>query len=174
MPLEIRISNLNRARKIDRKAVRKAAVRVLRGFKKGDALIDITFVDNRRMKRMNKKYMKRDNPTDVLSFLLCGKPFSPAVRLIGDIYISSDMAHGNARRFGTSFRKELLLYVIHGVLHLVGLSDRTAAERARIRKLRGNARIMEAQGLSRPGDINIYHKAAEELEWVLRDGEDVE
>ena len=135
MPLEIRICSLNRARKIDRRAVRKAAARVLREFKKDDALIDITFVDNRRMKRMNKKYMKRDSPTDVLSFLLSCKPFSRGLRLVGDIYISSDMAHGNARRFGTSFRKELLRYAIHGVLHLVGLGDRTAAERAGIRKL---------------------------------------
>lgn len=130
MPLKIRIKNLNKKRKIDRIAVKAAALRVLRGFGKRDCVMDITFVDTRRIKALNKEYMKRKGPTDVLSFSLAGKP-AP----IGDIYISSDEAKYNAKRFDTCFRKEILLYAIHGVLHALGFGDKSAVEKKKIRRL---------------------------------------
>jgi len=130
MPLKIRIKNLNKKRKIDRIAVKAAVLRVLSGFRKSDCVIDITFVDTRRIKALNKKYMKRKGPTDVLSFSLAGKP-----ALIGDIYISSDEAKHNAKRFNTYFRKEILLYAIHGVLHALGFGDKSAGEKKKIRRL---------------------------------------
>ncbi len=129
MPLEIRIKNLDKRKKIDRIAVKEAVLGVLRGFGKRDCAIDITFVGTRRIKALNKKYMKRRGPTDVLSFSLGGK------RLIGDIYISSEAAKSNAKRFNTCFRKEILLYAIHGALHVLGLGDKTAGEKKKIRRL---------------------------------------
>jgi probable rRNA maturation factor len=111
--------------------MRRAARSVLGAYKKKNAVIDITFISDGKIKALNKKYMKKDRATDVLSFIL-GEERSG---LIGDIYISSDRASDNARRFGTSFRREAALYTIHGVLHLLGLGDRTAKEKNRIRKL---------------------------------------
>jgi len=135
MPLKIRISNLNKKRKIDARAPKKAALRVLRDFGKTKALIDITFVDNRKIKALNKKYMGRNRSTDVLSFLLEEGAARRKDRLIGDIYISSDTASENAGRFKTSFDKELFRYVIHGILHLVGFNDKTVKEKNKIKKL---------------------------------------
>ena len=136
MSLRIRISNLNKKRRIDPEALKKTALRVLRDFGKNEALIDITIAGNRKIKALNEKYMGRDVPTDVLSFLLEEGAIRPkARRLIGDIYISSDTAAQNAKRFRTSSRKELHRYVIHGILHLVGFGDKTVKEKNRIRKL---------------------------------------
>ena len=131
MPLEIRIKNLNKRKKIDRIAVKEAVLGVLRGFGKRDCVIDITFVGTSRIKALNKKYMKRKGPTDVLSFSLSGHRGG----IIGDIYISSEAAKSNAKRFNTCFRKEILLYAIHGALHVLGLGDKTAGEKKKIRRL---------------------------------------
>jgi probable rRNA maturation factor len=133
--LRIKINNLNKKRRINRKAVKKTASFVLRSFKKHSALVDITFVSNKKIKALNKKYMDRIGPTDVLSFLLEEKALPRRNSFIGDIYISSDMAHRNAKRFKTSFVREVLLYTIHGVLHLMGFGDKTVKEKKRIRKL---------------------------------------
>ena len=135
MPLRIKINNLNKKRRISQKAIKKTASLVLRSFKRHNALIDITFVSDRKIKILNKKYMARRGPTDVMTFLL-EEMWQPCRNsLIGDIYISSDTAYANARRFKTNFSKEILLYTIHGVLHLVGFGDRTVKEKNRIRKL---------------------------------------
>ncbi|MFH1594078.1 MAG: rRNA maturation RNase YbeY [Candidatus Omnitrophota bacterium] len=112
-----------------------AALNVLRKFKRHDAIIDITYVSNREIKALNSRYMHRRSATDVLSFLL--EAGSPCKRraLLGDIYISSDMAHENAGQFITSYSRELLLYTVHGVLHLLGFDDKTVAQKAKIRRL---------------------------------------
>lgn len=135
MPLKIRVNNLNRKRKINKKDVIKAVKLVFRQKKKSRALIDVTFVSDRKIKALNKKYMRRSVPTDVLSFSLEENASRRRKPLIGDVYISSDTAHKNARRFKTNFRQELLLYVVHGALHLVGFGDKTFKEKKKIRKL---------------------------------------
>lgn len=135
MPLSVRISNLNKKRKISRALVRKSASSVLASFGKKKALIDITFVSDTKIKALNKKYMGRRRATDVLSFVFGPSPLPEKGTLIGDIYISSDRAADNAKRFRTGFREEILLYTVHGVLHLLGLGDKTAKEKKRIRQL---------------------------------------
>ncbi|UCD55806.1 MAG: rRNA maturation RNase YbeY [Candidatus Omnitrophota bacterium] len=135
MPLKIEINNLNKKRRLNQKVIKKTALFVLRSFKKHNALIDITFVSDRKIKILNKKYMARSGSTDVLTFLLEEIPLPRRNLLIGDIYISSDRAYENAGRFKTNFSKEILLYTIHGILHLVGFEDRTVNGKNRIRKL---------------------------------------
>ena len=129
MALVIKINNLNKKRKIDKNAIKRIAAKVLKSFGKKSALVDITFVTNRKIKVLNKRYMKKDGATDVLSFVLEEK------KLVGDVYISSDMAKINAGKFSTSFKEEILLYTIHGTLHLVGFGDKTIKEKKKIRKL---------------------------------------
>ena len=142
MSLKIRINNLNRKRRINHKYVKRAATLVLRERRIKDALIDITFTGNRKIRKLNEKYMGKSGPTDVLAFPLEGgrglreKGGSRSRKtLVGDIYVSTDMAVINARRFGSGLQKELLLYVIHGILHLLGFGDKKAGEKRRIRKL---------------------------------------
>ena len=80
--------------------------------------------------KMNKRYKKRDSCTDVLAFPLDRAVHAHGRRVIvGEIVISLDQTHSNAKRFGNTFTEELLLYVIHGVLHILGYDDRAAADR---------------------------------------------
>jgi len=76
--------------------------------------IDISFVNKEEIRKLNKKFRKKDKPTDVLSFVYEGEG------LLGDVIIAPEMARGSAKRFGVTYKAELKRLVIHGVLHVLG------------------------------------------------------
>jgi len=74
--------------------------------------------------RLNRKYLKRQGATDVMAFSMReGKRLHAPGEALGDVVISVDRARAQAGRFGNTFRKELALYAVHGVLHLTGFKD---------------------------------------------------
>ncbi|HEY2363091.1 MAG TPA: rRNA maturation RNase YbeY [Candidatus Angelobacter sp.] len=76
---------------------------------KGD--VDILISSNKRLRELNRRFRRKDKPTDVLSF-----PRSSG----GDIAISAQIALENAKRYGHSLASELNILVLHGMLHLAG------------------------------------------------------
>ena len=78
------------------------------------AEVAILIVADRKMASLHQKFMNEAGPTDVITFQH------------GEIFISAEMARRNAKRFGNSLRRELELYVVHGLLHLHGFDDRDA------------------------------------------------
>lgn len=85
----------------------------LRAERVRDAMLSIAFVTNSAIARLNRTYLGHAGATDVISFAF-GDP------LVGDIYISPDVARRNARRYAIGVREELTRLVIHGVLHVTG------------------------------------------------------
>lgn len=85
--------------------------------------ISIAVVDDTTMHELNLRYLQHDFPTDVLSFVL----EQTSDELDGEIIVSADYAAREAPQYGWTLREELLLYVIHGALHLVGHDDTTSA-----------------------------------------------
>ena len=94
--------------------IRKIARKVIKGERLFGEL-SITFVDDKEIREMNRKYTKRDSVTDVLSF-----SFDDTPELLGDIYISLPQAE---RQKETDFLSELKLLTVHGILHLAGYDD---------------------------------------------------
>lgn len=80
--------------------------------------ISLCLVDDKTIKQLNRKYFGKAVPTDVISFDT------------GDVAVSTDTAVTNAGIFKTAPLDELLLYVAHGTLHVLGYEDKTARERA--------------------------------------------
>lgn len=83
--------------------------------------------DDRELQRLNRTFLGKDYPTDVLSF-----PSGDGVSL-GDIAISADRAREQAREFGHGVAEEIKILMLHGVLHLAGMdheTDRGAMARA--------------------------------------------
>jgi probable rRNA maturation factor len=76
---------------------------------KGD--VDILISSNKRLRDLNRRFRRKDKPTDVLSF---PRPSG------GDIAISAQIARDNAQRYGHSLASELKILVLHGILHLAG------------------------------------------------------
>ncbi|OGC10971.1 rRNA maturation RNase YbeY [candidate division WOR-1 bacterium RIFOXYA12_FULL_52_29] len=80
------------------------------GFK---GTIDVSVVDDRTIRGLNKKFRGLDKPTDVLSFQLDETGF------LGDVIISEETTRKNAKRYGVSYEAEFKRLVIHGVLHIL-------------------------------------------------------
>jgi probable rRNA maturation factor len=93
------------------------------------AEVSVAIVDDATMHALNRRYLDHDYPTDVLSFVLDRRPGE----LEGEVVVGADTARAAAPEFGLAENDELLLYVIHGTLHLVGYDDATDADRARMR-----------------------------------------
>ena len=92
------------------------------------AEISLAVVDDPTIHDLNRRFLDHDEPTDVLSFLLEEGP-----PLEGEIVVSADRAERSAKAYGWAAESELLLYVIHGALHLVGFDDTTDNKRAEMR-----------------------------------------
>ena len=85
--------------------------------------ITLIFTDNQYIQKINSEYRKKDNPTDVISFSYRYPPF-PDIGLeheiLGDIYLSLEMASQHARDYIVEFEDEVKRLLVHGVLHLIG------------------------------------------------------
>ncbi|MBI3331037.1 MAG: rRNA maturation RNase YbeY [Candidatus Omnitrophica bacterium] len=125
-----------------RRAIRRLGIRA-RGR------LAITFIERHRMRRLNRRFLRHDRPTDVLSFRYDGPSTRPDglardvaprdvpagrhEQIVGDILIAPAQARTYARRHGVPYAEELARYVVHGLLHWLGQEDRTAAERHTMR-----------------------------------------
>jgi probable rRNA maturation factor len=93
------------------------------GFIEGK--LEVSIVDDATIQALNREHLDHDWPTDVLSFPL--ETRHP--HLEAEIIVSHQTAEDRAAEFDQTKEQELLLYVIHGTLHLVGYDDQS--ERAR-------------------------------------------
>ncbi|OGX40717.1 MAG: rRNA maturation RNase YbeY [Omnitrophica WOR_2 bacterium RIFCSPLOWO2_12_FULL_50_9] len=112
---------------------------ILRYEKVRRAELGVVFVSSQKIKALNKKFLHRDYATDVLAFDLREGGISRDSKarrgeLMGDIVISADTAAYNAGIYRTSLEKEIILYVIHGILHLLGYDDHRPQDIQRMRK----------------------------------------
>lgn len=129
--LIVEVANEQQAHTVDAKRLMQAVRTVLAdaGIERGE--ISIAIVDDARMHALNRQYLQHDYPTDVLSFVL---EYDEAARsLDGEIIASADYAAREAPRYGWTADDELLLYVIHGCLHLVGHDDHRPEDQAAMR-----------------------------------------
>ncbi|MCX7732521.1 MAG: rRNA maturation RNase YbeY [candidate division WOR-3 bacterium] len=87
--------------------------------------INIIFVSNRKITELNRRFLGRNRPTDVLSFPLTQVRTGPGCGwVVGEIYISREQARLQAKAAGIRLHTELLQLVRHGLLHLAGFSHR--------------------------------------------------
>ncbi|HIA19691.1 MAG TPA: rRNA maturation RNase YbeY [Planctomycetes bacterium] len=108
-----------------------SAVRqVLQGEGVERAEISIAVVDDPTIHRLNVQYLDHDYPTDVLSF---ASPVQEGF-VGGELVVSVDRAAAEAGQYGWAAKDELLLYVIHGALHLTGYQDETDDQQAVMRR----------------------------------------
>jgi probable rRNA maturation factor len=93
-----------------------------------EATVSVAVVDNPTIHRLNRQFLEHDYPTDVLSFVL-----EPPPQLVGEIIASFDTACAEAAEAGWAAEDELLLYVVHGALHLAGHLDKDPDDAAEMR-----------------------------------------
>jgi probable rRNA maturation factor len=91
--------------------------------------VDVAVVDRRQIAALNRRYRRRAGRTDVLSFDL-SDPGQAGIS--AQIVVCGDVAAQRAAARGGSKQRELMLYVLHGLLHLVGYEDDTVHGAARM------------------------------------------
>jgi probable rRNA maturation factor len=106
--------------------------------------VHIVLVDDAEMQRLNREHLDHDWATDVISFNYADDPIATAadarwprgagLALDGELVISVETALRQAVQQGWSASAELLLYAVHGCLHLCGYDDRSDAERPLMRR----------------------------------------
>ncbi len=126
---------------LDFPALKAAAAAVLAGEGVTAGKVTLAFVDDPHIHRLNKQFLNHDEPTDVLTF-----PYSaPGAKTVeGEVVIGFQTAAEYAADRGHDTATELLLYVVHGCLHLCGYDDATPAGA-------GEMRVKERQYLTQLG-----------------------
>jgi probable rRNA maturation factor len=91
--------------------------------------ISVVFTDDDYLLEVNKQYLNHDYYTDVITF-----DYSAFPDVSGDIMISLDRVKDNAETLCVSFQEELNRVIYHGLLHLCGYKDKSAADEKLMRK----------------------------------------
>ncbi len=128
--IHVHVANRQRILRIDRKPLEAAVRQALQQAGRERAEVSLAVVDDAAIAELHGRYLGDPAPTDVLSFLLEDGP-GP---LEGEVIVSAETAVRHAAPYGWSPAEELLLYAVHGTLHLVGCLDATARQRAEMRK----------------------------------------
>ena len=105
------------------------------GFSAGD--LNYVFCDDEYLLQMNRQYLGHDYYTDIITF--DSREDALSKRLDGDIFISVDTVRANGEEYGEGFEREIMRVIAHGLLHLIGFDDHTAAQQKKMREAENTA-----------------------------------
>ena len=123
--VEITVSNRQRRWRVNTRLLARLAERVLELVHDNRSRLSIVLVDDAAIAKLNAQYHDTPGPTDILSFDYGDEE--------GELIISVEQAMTHARRYRSTPDRELVLYLVHGILHLHGHDDRTPPDRRRMR-----------------------------------------
>ncbi len=130
MALKINLINDQRCYKLPKKQLKSLCFFILKSQGIKSTEVNVLFTDNKRIKELNKKFRREDKATDVLSFYEeKNKDKVLSASYLGDLVISIETARMQARVYKQTIIREIRLYVIHGLLHLLGHRDYTKKEK---------------------------------------------
>lgn len=95
------------------------------------SFINCVFCSDEYLLQINKKHLKHNFLTDIITFDFSEKKD----QIEGDLYISVDRVKENAKKYGDTFKTETIRVVLHGLLHLIGYKDKSEKEKKRMRVL---------------------------------------
>ncbi len=114
-----------------------------------DVEFGVIFVDNNKIKELNRIYRNIDRETDVITFRLADyeEVIFNNVNILGDIYISLDKALSQSIEYNHSYLRELSFLLIHGFLHLLGYDHMNEEDEKVMFKLQEE--ILDGYGIKR-------------------------
>lgn len=104
--------------------IRSWIISAIKKEKRKPGTINFIFCTDKYLLTLNKKYLRHNTLTDIITF-----DFSEKNLISGDIYISINRIKENAVMFKTSFNDEINRVIIHGILHLCGYTDKTKSKK---------------------------------------------
>lgn len=115
-------------------AVTKWILDVAAKHKKQVGEISYIFCSDEKILEINKEYLQHDYYTDIITF-----DYSEGNVISGDLFISLDTVMSNSLEYKTNPNEELLRVIIHGVLHLCGINDKTEEDEKKMRQFEDDA-----------------------------------
>lgn len=129
MPVATEIRFSSRCVKLPKRTIERAVAQIASDYGWEDGEISIAIVDDAEIHQVNLEYLNHDYPTDVISF----DTTESESFLEGDLIASAQTAHRIATENQWPAPQELLLYIIHGMLHVIGLEDTTESQAKKMR-----------------------------------------
>ena len=117
-----RLTERNRKKELLKSIIRE------HGFKPGE--LNYIFMSDEELLKINMEYLNHSTYTDIITF----DNSESDKQIEGDIFISIDRVKDNADKFKTSFERELIRVMAHGVLHLAGYKDKKPEEAQAMRE----------------------------------------
>lgn len=112
----------------DKLKIKTWIAKIIELEKKKPGQINFVFTSDEELLKTNIEFLNHDTLTDIITFDYCeGKTIT------GDIIISIERVKENAETFKADFKEELKRVIIHGVLHLCGYKDKSAADELEMR-----------------------------------------
>jgi len=133
------LANRQSARKINVRRLREITMVLLAELAGPEAQLEINLVSPAQMAKVNQTFLQHEGPTDVITFDYREASTGAALKgeLHGELFICPAVAVLQAGEFDTDWRSELVRYVIHGVLHLLGYDDLEPAARRKMKRVEG-------------------------------------
>ena len=111
--------------------LKKITGSILKALRRSQAEVSIALVGDKEMRPLNAKYRKKNRTTDVLSFP-ADHPATARSILLGDVIISVEQARRQAKARNHSLKREMIILLIHGILHLLGYDHERSPEQAKV------------------------------------------
>lgn len=132
---------------LDEDALRRLEIAICAGEGASPLSVSLVVVGDAESRVVNRKALDHDYATDVVAFDLRDAAVDES-GVDGEIYVNAEMAVREAPERGCSPESELLFYVAHGLLHLLGYDDATPEQRTSMHGLQ--RRYLEAAGIDPP------------------------
>ena len=148
--LIVAVTNRHCAQTVNRRLLKQVAASLLADLKVNQGELGIVLAATPEMTSLNEQFLRHRGSTDVMAFDYgLGVPPSGGIALNnvrgtnrsrseprtlhGEIFIGLDEARDQAKKFKTTWQSEVVRYLVHGVLHLLGHDDRRAAGRRKMK-----------------------------------------
>ncbi len=146
MTAPVRFQSHQSLLRVPRKKVLAAVEQAFRLRRRKLLPVSLVVVDDREIRRLHREFLGKDSVTDVISFPMQERPVRRG-ELFGEIVASAQTARRLASELGHSASDELTLYLVHGVLHLLGFDDHDEKNRRIMR--RAERQCLAAAGIDR-------------------------
>jgi probable rRNA maturation factor len=148
----IRVHDQQKWIKIDSEKAQELARSVLMHEKVSSRVpveLSVAFVDDKKIRVLNREYHSQDCATDVLAFPMDEKPPKLGPWFLGEVIVSTERAADVCGEYQNTLEREAALYMVHGILHLLGYRDHRAADYKKMFKTQNIILENSFKGLSR-------------------------
>lgn len=128
--MTVSLRNKQKKETIDTGRLRRSLKRLLKELQRENDEVNVIFVDDEQIQSINREYLDRDRPTNVISFAMTegvGGALHPEI--LGDIVISAETAARDAATGDLTLMEEMEFLLIHGLLHLIGYNHEKCSQK---------------------------------------------